>query len=344
MEEEWTEEDFEEFEELIEEELYAEEIFEEEAVEEIFEDIEELREEELEEELLAEETMSEEILEETELELVINEEPSRSGIRSEQLNVVANSVRAATNSVSGIAAGTSSNSYSSGSGGSTVSSQSLGNTAASGGIASATSGGISTSSSPSMSDQFASATVQTQQVLALSPSTAVSSDSMSAGTDTGSVGSSSSSSSIGGTEVSITPMPGMDAGASATMVDVQVADLSSEIDTASTGVMTASEADQIADEIIANNIEEQQQQVAASAEESGEYGDQTALVAFIGFNPNFTGYYDQTLPQKTDWYEPREIYADVRLSDNISAFYDMAGTSLRTIQGMINSQPNLLGE
>ena len=344
MEEEWTEEDFEEFEELIEEELYAEEIFEEEAVEEIFEDIEELREEELEEELLAEETMSEEILEETELELVINEEPSRSGIRSEQLNVVANSVRAATNSVSGIAAGTSSNSYSSGSGGSTVSSQSLGNTAASGGIASATSGGISTSSSPSMSDQFASATVQTQQVLALSPSTAVSSDSMSAGTDTGSVGSSSSSSSIGGTEVSITPMPGMDGAASATMVDVQVADLSSEIDTASTGVMTASEADQIADEIIANNIEEQQQQVAASAEESGEYGDQTALVAFIGFNPNFTGYYDQTLPQKTDWYEPREIYADVRLSDNISAFYDMAGTSLRTIQGMINSQPNLLGE
>ena len=345
MEEEWTEEDFEEFEELIEEELYAEEIFEEEAVEEIFEDIEELREEELEEELLAEETMSEEILEETELELVINEEPSRSGIRSEQLNVVANSVRAATNSVSGIAAGTSSNSYSSGSGGSTVSSQSLGNTAASGGIASATSGGISTSSSPSMSDQFASATVQTQQVLALSPSTAVSSDSMSAGTDTGSIGSSSSSSSsIGGTEVSITPMPGMDGAASATMVDVQVADLSSEIDTASTGVMTASEADQIADEIIANNIEEQQQQVAASAEESGEYGDQTALVAFIGFNPNFTGYYDQTLPQKTDWYEPREIYADVRLSDNISAFYDMAGTSLRTIQGMINSQPNLLGE
>ena len=125
---------------------------------------------------------------------------------------------------------------------------------------------------------------------------------------------------------------------------VQVAGLSSEIDIASTGVMTASEADQIADKIIANNIEEQQQQVAASAEETGEYGDQTALVAYIGFNPNFSDYYSQVLPQKTDWYEPKVIYADARILDNVSAFYDMAGTSLRTLRGMINSQPNLLGE
>ena len=138
-------------------------------------------------------------------------------------------------------------------------------------------------------------------------------------------------------------MPGMGGQPQVAMVDVQVAGLSSEIDIASTGVMTASEADQIADEIIANNIEEQQQQVAASAAETGEYGDQTALVAYIGFNPNFSDYYSQALPQKTDWYESREIYADARISDNISGFYDMAGTSLRTIRGMINSQPNLLG-
>jgi hypothetical protein len=84
--------------------------------------------------------------------------------------------------------------------------------------------------------------------------------------------------------------------------------------------------------------------VAASAEETGEYGDQTALVAYIGFNPNFSDYYSQVLPQKTDWYEPRVIYANVSISDNVSAFYDMAGTSLRTLRGMINSQPNLLGE
>ena len=372
MEEEFTEEYEEEYyaeEETFEEELYAEEVFEEEAVEEIYEELEEL-------ELLAEEEI-EEVTEEIEVDLIASNEPSSSGIRSEQLNVVADSVRAATNSVSGTTSGISSTSGAYG-----ASSQTTGNTVSSGGIASAATGGaasgvssagVSTTSSPSISDQFASASAQTQQVLAMSPSTAVSSDLSSAGTGLTSSGDSSSatesiasaettassdatasvsagesvastSSESSSTEVTITSMPGMTGGQQVAIADVQVADLSSEIDTASTGVMTASEADQIADEIIANNIEEQQQQVAASAEESGEYGDQTALVAFIGFNPNFSGYYSQTLPQKADWYESREIYADARISDNVSAFYDMAGTSLRTIRGMINAQPNLLGE
>ena len=380
QEPEWQE--FETMEEL--DEWYEEEYYAEEEVEEIYEEIEE--------ELLAEEV--EETIEEIELELVINEEPSDSGTRSEQLNVVADSVRAATNSVSGTTSGVSSVSITYG-----TSSQSTGNTVASGGVSSAATGGaasgvasagVSTTSSPSISDQFASASAQTQQVLALSPSTAVSSDLSSAGTDFSTsvvststsvdssveeaetiastdattatsigenvasvssdtsteetIASTSSDTSSSSTEVTITPMPGMGGQPQVAMVDVQVAGLSSEIDTASTGVMTASEADQIADKIIADNIEEQQQQVAANAEETGEYGDQTALVAYIGFNPNFSDYYSQILPQKTDWYEPREIYADVRISDNISAFYDMAGASLRTIRGMINSQPNLLGE
>ena len=166
-------------------------------------------------------------------------------------------------------------------------------------------------------------------------------------TDTDSVetiASTSSDTSSSSTEVTVTPMPGMGGQSQVAMVDVQVQGVTSEIDTATTGVMTASEADQIADQIIADNIEEQQQQVAASAEETGEYGDQTALVAYIGFNPNFSDYYSHVLPQKTDWYEPRVIYANVSISDNVSAFYDMAGTSLRTLRGMINSQPNLLGE
>ena len=269
------------------------------------------------------------------MELVVTEEPSRRGIRAEQLNVVANSVRAATASVSGTTAGVSSSSVSSG-----TSSQSTGNTVASGGIASAASGGVSTTSSPSISDQFASASVQTTQILAMSPSTAVSSDITSAGTDT--VGSSTSSIGESSTSMTITPLPGMDGAASATMVDVQVSNLSGEIDTAVSGVMTASEADQIADEIIAQNIEEQQQQMEDSAE-SGEYGDQTTLVAYIGFNPGFSNYYSQALPQATGWYESRDIYADAFISDNITAFYDLAGTSLTTIGTMINSQPDLFG-
>jgi hypothetical protein len=363
--EEWYEEAYTEYEEeWAEEEWYEEEEYEEELIEEIYEDLEAI--EEVEEKLLAEEVETIE-----ELEFVINEEPSTSGIRAEQLNVVADSVRAATSS--GITSGVSSTTYS-------TSAQSTGNTIASGGVASVATGGaaagissagISITSSPSISDQFASASAQTQQVLASSPSTAVSSDLSSAGTDfssTSTMGTGdsveaaetiastdaaaststgetvASTSSGSSTEVTVTPMPGMGGQPQVAMVDVQVQGVTNEIDTATTGVMTASEADQIADKIIANNIEEQQQQVAASAEETGEYGDQTALVAYIGFNPNFSDYYSQVLPQKTGWYETREIYADVRISDNISAFYDMAGTSLRTIRGMINSQPNLLGE
>ena len=377
IEEEWVEEQFSE--EQLEEELYAEEVFEEEAVTEVYEEIEELLAE-------REETETED------LELVAENEDEKNDTRAEQLNVVASTIQTATNSVSGTTAGTTSGTSIHATGSSTASGGSgVGSTVVSGASSSITSavantGGISTSSSPSISDQFASSSAQTQQVLAMSPSTAVSSDFASAGTDlstettsvvststidmgtssgetetvasvettvttdtdsvetVASVSSDTSGSSSSTTEVTVTPMSGMGGQSQVAMVDVQVQGVTSEIDTATTGVMTASEADQIADQIIADNIEEQQQQVAASAEESGEYGDQTALVAYIGFNPNFTDYYSQVLPQKTDWYEPRAIYADVSISDNVSAFYDMAGTSLRTLRGMINSQPNLLGE
>tara|TARA_Y100000310_G_scaffold65364_1_gene60850 strand:+ start:452 stop:3133 length:2682 start_codon:yes stop_codon:yes gene_type:complete len=386
---EWEEfETMEELDEWYEEEMEEEWVEEYAELEELIEEIDEI--DEIEEILLAEEEI-EEIEIEEEVTLASNED-EKSDTRSEQLNVVASTIQTATNSVSGTTAGTTSGTSIHATGSSTASGGSgVGSTVVSGASSSITSavantGGISTSSSPSISDQFASSSAQTQQVLAMSPSTAVSSDFASAGTDfstettsvvststidmgtssgetetvasvettatadtdsvetVASVSSDTSGSSSSTTEVTVTSMSGMGGQSQVAMVDVQVQGVTSEIDTATTGVMTASEADQIADQIIADNIEEQQQQVAASAEESGEYGDQTALVAYIGFNPNFTDYYSQVLPQKTDWYEPRAIYADVSISDNVSAFYDMAGTSLRTLRGMINSQPNLLGE
>ena len=384
VENEYLEEEteWEEFENIAELDEWYEEEMEEEWVEEYVELEEEL--EELEELLLAEEEV--EIGEEVAL---ISSEEEKSDTRSEQLNVVASTIQTATNSVSGTTAGATSGTSIHATGSSTASGGSgVGSTVISGASSSITSavaniGGISTSSSPSISDQFASSSVQTQQILAMSPSTAVSSDFASAGTglfsettsvvststiDMGTssgetetvasvettvtantdsvetVASTSSDTSSSSTEVTITPMPGMAGQPQVAMVDIQVQGVASEIDIATTGAMTASEADQIADQIIADNIEEQQQQVAASAEETGEYGDQTALVAYIGFNPNFSDYYSHVLPQATEWYESREIYADARISDNISAFYDMAGTSLRTIRSMINSQPNLLGE
>jgi hypothetical protein len=163
-------------------------------------------------------------------------------------------------------------------------------------------------------------------------------------TDT--VGSSGSSDSIGGSSsssvsISITPMPTFDSTPQIVMADVQVTDMQGEINTAVGGVMTASEADQIADQIIADNIKEQQEAGQSTQEETGQYGDQSTLVAFMGYVPGFDAYREVRIPQQGTWYEPKAIYADVSISDNIDAFYGLARTSLNTMQSLINQQPNL---
>ena len=63
-----------------------------------------------------------------------------------------------------------------------------------------------------------------------------------------------------------------------------------EIDTAIGGVMTASEADQIADQIIAQNIKEQQEEAETQQEETGEYADESTLIAFLGYVSGFDAY------------------------------------------------------
>ena len=192
-------------------------------------------------------------------------------------------------------------------------------------------GGISTSSSPSRSDQFASSTAQTQQVLSMSSS---------AVTDTG-----GSSSSIGGSSssvsINITPMQTFDNSPQVVMAEVQVTNMDNQIDTAVSGVMTASEADQVADKIIANNIKEQQQDAQTEQEETGEYADSTTLVAYLGYVVGFDNYRDALIPKQNTWYEPRAIYASARINDNTRAFNGLANTSLNTLGTMIGMQPNL---
>ena len=198
--------------------------------------------------------------------------------------------------------------------------------------------GISTTNSPSISDQFVSSSAQTQEVLTMSVNT------METGTTTGVVGSEtmSTSSSVGSTvTMSITPLSTFDSTPQVVMADVQVTDMQGEIDTAIGGVMTASEADQIADKIIAQNIKEQQEEGQTTQEETGQYGDESTLVAFLGYVPGFDAYREATIPQATTWYEPRAIYADASISDNISAFYGLASTNLNKMQAIIQSQPTL---
>jgi hypothetical protein len=319
--EEWYEEEMEESQETSEEQVAeaAEEIYEEEAVEEIYED--------LEEEWIAEEEMTIPLEESADVDIVgttIEREEKSSISRETALNVVASTIQAATNSVSGTTAGTSSyaTGYSAASGntsGSTSSPVTSGNTGVANAVASSsTGGGFSTSNSPSLSDQFASASVQTNTVLSMSTEGAVSNVS-----------------------VMVTPMPTLDASPQVVMAEVQVQDMQGQIDTAVSGVMTASEADQVADQIIAKNIQSQQDTRQTSVEATGQYGDESTLVAYLGYNAGFTDYYGRSIPQKDEWYKPRSIYASSYLGDNINAFYQLAGDSLNTLKQMKALQPML---
>ena len=292
--------------------------FEEEIREEIEEEVEAI-EEEIEEELIAEEEIEEEI--EEEVELIAEEGPSRSGITSTMLNVVSNSVRAAANSVSSggySSGGSSSQGYSSTASNNTTSATNTANSSVS---------GVSTSSSPSMSDQITSANVQTNTILSLSQDT----------TDT----SGGSSQTVSSVTTIITPMPSLNDNPQVAMAEVQVQDMQGQIDTAVSGVMTASEADQIADQIIANNIKEQQEQAETEQQETGQYADQSTLVAYLGYVPAFETYKSFEIPKQETWYEPREIYSNVVISDNTNAFYGLASTSLNTLSEMIELQPSL---
>jgi hypothetical protein len=318
-------------EEVIEEpeEEFIEEIFEEEVVEEIFEEIEEER--------LAE--AEEEILEEREALVAEEEEERKGGITAAQLNVVASTIQAASNSVSGTTAGvtartggwgsTSSGGSTSGYGNSSGTSGSVGNTTTTAVASSASGGGFSTSSSPSISDQIQTAQVQTNTVLSLNQEI---------GSTSGMGGSTQTVSNV---SVVVTPLPGVDSSSQVIMADVQVTDMQGEIDTAIGGVMTVSEADQIADQIVADNIKEQQEAGQVTQEETGKYGDESTLVAFLGYVPGFDAYREATIPKQETWYEPRAIYADASISDNINAFYGLARTNLSVMQNLINQQPNL---
>ena len=307
--EEWFEEETRHEEEFAELDEPEEEIFEEEAVEEVFEAIEErMAEAEIEEERLElEEEQSHEPIDEIreEFELVENESPTgKSKLMKVALNVVKQGLNTAKSSYSGSFGGASNNSVVSGS-----------NNAAT----SSSSGGISTSSSPSASDQFASASQQTNQVLSMSNTSG---------------GSSSMS-------VSTAPMPTFTDAASMAIADVQVSNVQGEIDTASSGVMTSSEADQIADKIIAANIEEQQEEIEQEQQDTGQYGDESKLVALIGYVPDFNAYSQTSVPDSKDWYISANIYTSATLDDNTSAFYGLVNDNLKGLSQMISDQPNM---
>ena len=237
-------------------------------------------------------------------ELVAEETSTKGGITSTMLNVVRNTISVASASSSNTSTANSTNNTNN-------------NTASS-------SSGISTSNSPSMSDQITSANAQNNMVLSLN-------------TNTDDVGDSQTQS----VSTIITPLATLDSSPQVVMAEVQVQNMQGEISTAVSGVMTQSEADQIADQIIANNIKEQQEELQEESQETGEYADQSTLVAYLGYVPAFEVYKGYEMPKQDNWYTPRDIYADAVINDNNEAFYGLSSASLNTLGEMIELQPNL---
>ena len=307
--EEWFEEETRREEELAvledPEEEFIEEIFEEEAVEEVFEAIEErLAEAEIEEERIEREEIIEEDVFEEEFQVAERENTKGESSISKEvaLRVVASTIRTANQSVSGTNAGNSIHA--------------TGNTAAAGNaVSNSSNAGISTSSSPSMSDQFASSTAQTNQVLDMS------------------------SMSVSDTSFSSTTVETETVTTEVTVANVTTETTQDQMDTSIASVDSDSET--TVENIIAQNLQTAQEQVAAKQEETGEYGSENAIIAVMGFLPGFNNYRTVYIPEKEFWYESKSIYTNSNLSDNTAAFYGLAGQSIETLTELKKLQPAL---
>ena len=168
---------------------------------------------------------------------------------------------------------------------------------------------MSISSSPSMSDQIASSQAQTNTVLQ---------------------------------SINIVPMPSVGNAPSTVMAEVQVTTMDSQIESMTSTMVTASEADQIADQIVASNIRAQQQESQQQEQESGTYdtAGQATLLAYMNYLPGFTSYTDMAIPDQSNWYEPRTMYAQVTMQDNVAAYGELVSNSMNTLGQIIEGQPS----
>ena len=190
---------------------------------------------------------------------------------------------------------------------------STGGTTGASSVSSSNSGGVSTSNSPSISEQFASSTAQNNQVLEMS-SNIISSTSVE-------------------TETVETISVAVDTTSTQT--------LQSQIDVSVSTDSSATEVEQTVANIVAQNLQDAQEDFEAKQEETGEYGSENTIIAYMGFVPDFNKYRLVTLPDQEIWYEPKDIYANNMLSDNIEGFYQMAGQSLETLIKIKELQPEL---
>ena len=123
--------------------------------------------------------------------------------------------------------------------------------------------------------------------------------------------------------------------------NVAVVSVEAEISIASSDINTTSDADQIADKIIAANIVAQQEAQQEEQEDTGQYGDESKLIALIGYVPDFNNYSKVTIPDSQEWYSSQTIYTSDTIEDNVGAFYGLVNENLKGLSQMMNDQPNI---
>ena len=122
---------------------------------------------------------------------------------------------------------------------------------------------------------------------------------------------------------------------------VSTESVQSAMDTTIAENTTESEADQIANQIVAQNIKNQQEEIEQQQQETGEYADSSQLVAYMGYVPGFNAYRQVTLDDASNWYTPKAIYGNVSIPDNNSAFVGLYGQSLTGMKDLMDMQPQL---
>ena len=140
--------------------------------------------------------------------------------------------------------------------------------------------------------------------------------------------------------IEILPMPSMDNTPSVAMAEVQVTTMENQIQSVTSSVMTSSEADQIAEDIVSQNIQAQQEENQRSQSESGEYNiqGQANLLAYMGYSPGFNDYQNMNIPDGANWYEPKTIYANINLDDNINNYNNLVNTNLDQQSNIVATQ------
>jgi len=131
-----------------------------------------------------------------------------------------------------------------------------------------------------------------------------------------------------------------------TNISVNISSVNNEqvetnIDTTIASNDTKSEADQIADEILAKNIANAQEESIEEQKNTGQYGQEDTIISYINYNPAFNNYRNVVIPKKNNWYKVKSIYIGNKLEDNNISFNTLAVQNINMLIELKELQPNL---